>query len=372
MIAQPAGVVGRRDESAAQSIHLGQRTYHAGVTEIIGILAPSEAGAGCRFHGDDLVVRFAPELLAHERGDESAQIGAAAGTADDHVGFDTVFIQCRLGFQADDRLVQEHLVQNAAQYVSVTGCAGSHFHRFGDGAAQRTGGSRIFLQDLTSDSGSVRGRRRHFRAVGAHHFPAEGLLLVADFDHVDLAVQTQISTGHGQGGTPLAGAGLGSDTLQALFFGIIGLSDGGVELMASGGVVAFEFVVDLGGGPQCLFQAVGPYQRGGTVHLVEVLDLLGDVDVRIIVVQLLLYQFLAEHRTQFLGRHGLQRARIEQRSRFVLHVRTDVVPLFRDLVFTQIDFVRDFFCHGIRFLSLFAGKQKLLSPQIFVLLGQEY
>ena len=196
-------------------------------------------------------------------------------------------------------------------------------------------------------------------------------LFVADLDHEDLAVQAQIGAGHGQCGAPLAGAGLGGDALETLELGIVGLGDGGVELMASGGVVAFEFVVDLGGGPQCLFQAVSPYQRGGTVHLVEVLDLLGDVDVRIIVVQLLLYQFLAEHRTQFLGRHGLQRARIEQRSRFVLHVRTDVVPLFRDLVFRQIDLVRDFFCHGIRFLSLFCGKTKTPVPADCVLLGQE-
>ena len=88
-----------------------------------------------------------------------------------------------------------------------------------------------------------------------------------------------IRYGNGQGGAPLAGAGLGGDPLQALLFGVVGLGDGGVELVGTRGVVPLKLVVNLGRGLELLLQAVGPDQGGGAVHLIEIPDLLGDGDV---------------------------------------------------------------------------------------------
>ena len=182
----------------------------------------------------------------------------------------------------------------------------------------------------------------HRRAVGPHDLPAEGLLLIGALDHIDLAVQPQIGAGHGQGGAPLAGARLGGDALESLLFGVVGLGDGAVELVAAGGVVALEFVVDLGRGLELFLQTVGPDQGGGAVHLVEVPDLVGDGDFPGVVVQLLADQLVAEHGAQILVAHGLAGGRVEQRGGLVLHVRTDVVPgAWAVSLFGQVDLVRD-------------------------------
>ena len=50
----------------------------------------------------------------------SCRRGAAAGAADDDIGFDVVLIQSRCGLQTDDRLMQQHLIQHAAQHIAVT------------------------------------------------------------------------------------------------------------------------------------------------------------------------------------------------------------------------------------------------------------
>ena len=79
VVPQAAGVVGRGDEAGAQGVHLGQGADHARVAEVIGELAPGEAGAGGGLHGDDPVVGLPPELLPHKGGDETAQVGENYG-----------------------------------------------------------------------------------------------------------------------------------------------------------------------------------------------------------------------------------------------------------------------------------------------------
>ena len=112
VVPQAAGMVGRGDEAGAQGIHLGQGADHAGVTEVIGKLAPGKAGAGGRLHGDDPVVGLAPEHLAHEGGDQTTHVGPAAGAADDDVRLDAILVHGGLGLQPDDALVEENLVED--------------------------------------------------------------------------------------------------------------------------------------------------------------------------------------------------------------------------------------------------------------------
>ena len=349
VIPQTAGVVGRGNEVAAQGVHFCQGAHHAGVAEVIGKLAPGETGAGGGLHGDEPVVLLTPELFTHEGGDQTAQVAAASGAADDDVGHNVVLIQRRLGLQADDTLVQQYLVEDAAQHVAVARGGGGDLHGLGNSAAQGAGGAGMLLEDLPADGGSLRGRGGNGSAVGPHDLSAEGLLLVADLHHVDLAVQAQVCASHGQGRAPLAGAGLGGNALEALLLGIIGLGNGAVQLVGAGGIVALKLVVDFGGGAQGLFQAVGPYQGRGTVHLVEIQDLLGNGDLPVIIVQLLADQLVAEHRAQVLKAHRLSGAGIQQGSGLDLHVSPDIVPCLGYLIFGEINFVGnvvDFGCHG--------------------------
>ena len=102
VIAQAAGMVRRRDKAAAKGVHFGKRANLSGIAEIIHIFSPGQAGAGRRLHSDDLIVRLPPELLAHKRGNQAAQIGTASRTANDHIRLNSVFIHGGLCLQSDD------------------------------------------------------------------------------------------------------------------------------------------------------------------------------------------------------------------------------------------------------------------------------
>ena len=187
------------------------------------------------------------------------------------------------------------------------------------------------------------GRGRHRRAVGPHDLPAEGLLLIADLHHVDLAVQTQVGAGHGEGGAPLARSGLGGDAGEPLPLGVVRLGDGGIQLVGAGGVVSLKLVVDVRRGLELFLQAVGPDQGRGAVHLVKVPNLLGDGDFRRVVVQLLADELVAEDAPQILEAHGGPGAGIQQGGGLVLHVGPDIVPGGRQLLLGEIDLVGNFF-----------------------------
>ena len=74
-------------------------------------------------------------------------------------------------------------------------------------------------------------------------------------------VEAEVGAGHRKRRAPLACAGLGGHAHEALLLGIIGLGDGGIELMAAGGVVALKLIVDLSRSAELLFQVVGADQR---------------------------------------------------------------------------------------------------------------
>ena len=147
--------------------------------------------------------------------------------------------------------------------------------------------------------------------------------------------------------------------------------------MGSAGVVTFELVVDLRRSAELLLKEVSTYQRRRTIHLIELQDLFRDREIRRIVIELLLNEFIAEYRTQFLGLHRLMCTRIEKRCRLVLHVRTHVVPCGWDLLFVKVGFVRNFLRHNLSpfvllgQILLFCRKNKNPAPASKFLLGQE-
>ena len=196
-------------------------------------------------------------------------------------------------------------------------------------------------------------------------------MFIGDLDHIDLAVQAQVGAGHGQGGAPLSGPGLGGDAFQALLFGIVGLGNGGVELVAAAGVVALELVINIRRGAQGFFQVIGPHQGGGAEGLIVVLDFLGDVDIGSGVVQLLLHQLLAKYAAQGLGGHRLEGGGVQQGGGLILHIGPEVVPLFGQLRFVQIDFVRDVVHDACSFFERFWCRDKTKRPCLCKMQGQE-
>ena len=106
-------------------------------------------------------------------------LSSSPGAADDDVRLDAVLVHGRLGLQADDALVEQHLVEHRPQHIAVALLAGGGLHRLRDGAAQGASGARVLGQDLPPHGGGLRGGGGHRSAVGPHDLPAEGLLLIA-------------------------------------------------------------------------------------------------------------------------------------------------------------------------------------------------
>ena len=71
--------------------------------------------------------------------------------------------------------------------------------------------------------------------------------------------------------------------------------------MASAGIVALKFVIDLCRGLKLFFQTVGAYEGGGTKHPVKIADLFGDLDVGCGIVHLLCRQFVTKDDGKILG-----------------------------------------------------------------------
>ena len=115
-------------------------------------------------------------------------------------------------------------------------------------------------KNLSSHFGKFGRGRGNLCPIGTHYFTAEGLLLIGYLYHIYLAVQPEIGTGHGKRGAPLSGSGFRGNALQSLLLCIVGLGDGGIELVAAAGVVSFKFIINLGRRLQLLFQAVRSYQ----------------------------------------------------------------------------------------------------------------
>ena len=165
------------------------------------------------------------------------------------------------------------------------------------------------------------------------------------FDHIYLAVKPKIGTCHAHGSSPLSGACLRSNALKSLFFGIIRLGDSRIELMTSGSIVALELIIYLRRGAERLLQEIRPHQRRRTIHLVEIQNLLRDIEIRCVIVQFLTTKLFAEDWLQLIHSKRLAGRWIQKRRRLVLHIGTNIIPLGRNLILSEIDFVRNFLFH---------------------------
>ena len=342
VIAQAAGVNRAGHEAGTERVHFGEWADFARIAEVVGVDAACEGGTAGGFDGHDVVVGFAAQFFAHERGNEAAQIGSAACTADDHVRLDAVFVERGFRFEADDGLVQENLVKNRAEDVAISFMFDGVFDGFGNGATEAAAGAGEVCEDFFADVGRVGRRRDDFGTVGAHDFTTERFLFVANLDHINNQVEIEISTCHGERRAPLTCTGFGRNALEALFFGVVCLGNGGIELVRSARVVAFEFVIDMCGSAEFFFETIGADERGRTIHLVKVADVVWNWEFAGVVVEFLLDEVSAENGFEFFGFHRLTGSGIDEGRRFFLHVGADVVPGFGKLVFAEVNLVGDF------------------------------
>ena len=136
MIAQPARMNSRRNKRTAQGVHLHQWGQMARIAEVIGKSALGHAGTGRRLHGHNARVALALDLAPHIRHRQTGKVRSAARAGDNHVRI--VVGQGHLfdRFQANHRLVQQHMIQHAAQRVLGVRILRSDFHGLGDRNAE--------------------------------------------------------------------------------------------------------------------------------------------------------------------------------------------------------------------------------------------
>ena len=348
VISESARMVGRGHEAAAQRVHFRKGSDLGGVAEVIGELAARQRRTARGLDADKLNVVLALQPLAHVGRDEAAEVGAAAHAADDDVGRDAVFIERRLALQADDGLVQQDVIEHGAEDVAAIGCRDRLFHRLGDRAAQRAARAGELGEDLPARLGRIGGRGNDVGAVGTDDLLAVWLLLGGHLDHVHVEVQPEECRRHGERRAPLPRARLGRNRRQPLLLCVVRLRRRGVELVRAGRVVALKFVVNFGGRVQQLFQEIRSYKGRGTEGAVEVADAVGNADVLVRLVEFLIDALVAEHGTQVVLGAGLHGRGIDEGRVLRLHVRFNIIPCLRHLLFRQIDLVRDLLgCHGV-------------------------
>ena len=147
VIAQPAGMDARRHEAVPQRIHLHQRRELGRVAEIVAILAAAHGGARMRFAGDkaDLAAR---ELVAQEGEASPAKLLPPPTQPITTSGIVLGQFHLLLRLQADDRLVQQDVVQHAAQRIPGAFLADGRLDRLADGDAQAARAIGVVFQDL--------------------------------------------------------------------------------------------------------------------------------------------------------------------------------------------------------------------------------
>ena len=101
-----------------QCVHLDEGRQSGNITEVVGIRPLGQGGAAGRLDADDAQVLLLPCDLILDKGQEHAgEIGAAADAADDDIRVEAGHLHLLHGFLADDGLVQQDMVEHAAQRV---------------------------------------------------------------------------------------------------------------------------------------------------------------------------------------------------------------------------------------------------------------
>ncbi len=263
-----------------------------------------------RLAGDE--ADLAAGQLVAEEGERQAGKVAAASHASHH-DVRIVLGQLHLFFrlQADDGLVQQDVVQHAAQRVAHTFLRDRRFHCLADRDTQAARAFRVLFQDRLAALRFHGRTRRDLATPKVHHHPPIGLLVVAHLDHEDLTLHVEHLAGERQRGPPLARSGLRRQPLDAFHLVVVGLGNRGVGLVTARRTVALVLEVNPGGCAQGLLQPPGTHQRRGPPDGIDLTDFLGDGHPSL-AAHLLLKQPPCEDSRELGWIHGLVRRRIQR------------------------------------------------------------
>ena len=112
VIAQTASMVRAGNEAGAERVHLRERGDLAHIAEIVSELAARKRWAACWLNGDEVRRILAFELVRHERRHKTTQVRSAACAADQDIRLHADLLERRFRLEADDGLVQQHLIEH--------------------------------------------------------------------------------------------------------------------------------------------------------------------------------------------------------------------------------------------------------------------
>jgi hypothetical protein len=169
----------------------------SGVAKVVRESTFGEAGTGRGFDGHNARVALAFELAPDVGHGQAGKVRSAAGAGDNHIGVVAGHGHLLDGFEADDGLMQQHVIEHASQSVLGVGVLGGHFDGFRDGDAERTAGVGMLRQNRAAGLGLDAGTGDDRGSKCFNQRTPVGLLVKADTHHIDLAVQPEKCAGHG-------------------------------------------------------------------------------------------------------------------------------------------------------------------------------
>jgi hypothetical protein len=139
----------------------------------------------------DVHLATAAELRAEEREHDPGEIRPATGAPDDHVRVIVGHFHLRHRLLPDHGLVQQHVIEHAAERVFRVVALGRDLDRFRDGDAEAAGMVGSLREHRAARLRLVGRRSDAARAVGFHERAPVRLLLVRHADHEHLHFEAE-------------------------------------------------------------------------------------------------------------------------------------------------------------------------------------
>ena len=328
----------RRLESMADRVHREQGSHARLIAEVILELAPRQFRTGGRFRCDETRLLAFLDVVTHEGIGDAAEVGAAAEARDDDIRILARQRHLLLRLQADDSLMQAHMIQHGTERVLAVRRRNGQLDGLRNRAAQGTLVIGIHRQDILAGAGGHRRGRRDRRAECLHDGAAVRLLVVAGLDHIHRALDAELLGRIGKGAAPLAGSGLRGDIGDTLLLGVIGLRQGGIQFVRTRGGDTLVLEIDVGRGAEGRLELIGTHQRRAAVGRILLADRLRNGNPFVDGIELLLGTLFAEDGVEVFRLERLPGAGMEDGLGLVGHNRLDVEPCLRDLAVRENEF----------------------------------
>ena len=137
----------------AEREHRQQRRHLAGVAEVVAELALRERGACGRLGREEPRPGLAAEPVCHERVREACEVRTAAHAADHDVGLLAGHLHLLLCFLPNDRLVQQHVVEDRSERVVRVLVRGGDLDRLADRDPKGPRRVGMLVQDSLANAG---------------------------------------------------------------------------------------------------------------------------------------------------------------------------------------------------------------------------